>query len=147
MANLYKLRSELLSDDKITFDEVNKIKAYIQQDGQLDYDDITFLVKLVADAKEVCPEFDVLFFPAMRRVLLADGKIGMDEQYQLLRMLYADGKVRESEKRFLQDLYNSVDEVTPEFEQLCETAMACPVSDWDVGGRARSESDTSDLDV
>ena len=140
MANLYKLQSELLKDDKITSDEVDKIKAHIQQDGQLDYEDIKFLIPLVAEAKHVCREFDALFFPAMRQVLLADGKIGLDEQFQLLRMLYSDGKVRECEKRFLRDLYNSADEVTPEFTQLCETALECPVTDWAVGGRERSET-------
>lgn len=135
MPNLRRFQSELLNDGRITFDEVNKIKAHIESDGQLDHEDVKFLVELTSNAESVCPEFDNLFFPLLRAVLLEDGKIGLDEQYQLLRMLYADGHVREAEKRFIRDLYDSVDERTPEFEELCETALASPAKDWCVGGR------------
>ena len=138
MANLYKLKAELLNDGRITCDEVNKIKAYIERDGRLDYEDIAFLVELLVDAREVCQEFDELFFPVLRSAVLADGKIGMDEQYQLLRMLYADGKVRESEKRFLRELYDSVDEITPEFEELCRTAFDSPASEWGACGHTQT---------
>ena len=134
MANLYKLERELLSDGRITQDEVGRIKEQIESDGKLDYDDVIFLVNLVANATDVCEEFDDLFFPAMRSILLADGEIGMDEQYQLLRMLYSDGNVRESEKAFLKDLYKSVDRITPEFRDLCDTAINAPSRNWDVGG-------------
>lgn len=139
MPNLYTLRGELLDDRKITPNEVDRIKAHIEEDGKLDYDDVSFLVSLLADAKEVCAEFDELFFPTLRQVLLEDGKIGFDEQYQLMKMIYSDGSVRESEREFLRDLCNSVDEVTPEFKQLCETAYNCPDTDWDVGGVPREE--------
>jgi hypothetical protein len=134
MANLHKLEQELLGDGRITKDEVGRIREQIESDGQLDYDDVIFLVNLVAKAKDVCEEFDELFFPAMRQILLADGVIGMDEQYQLLRMLYSDGNVRPVEKEFLKDLYKSVDQITPEFRELCDTALKAPATNWDIGG-------------
>lgn len=137
MANLYKLEQELLRDGRITEDEVALIRDQIESDGKLDYDDVIFLVNLVANAADVCQEFDDLFFPAMKTILLADGVIGMDEQYQLLRMLYSDGNVRPVEKEFLKDLYKSVDQITPEFRELCDTALNCPATNWNTGGRER----------
>ena len=134
MANLYKLDQELLSDGRITKDEVDRIRKQIESDGKIDYDDVIFLVNLVANASDVCQEFDDLFFPAMRSILLADGVIGMDEQYQLLRMLYSDGNVRPSEKDFLKDLYKSVDQITPVFREVCDTALNSPATNWDTGG-------------
>jgi hypothetical protein len=127
-----------LHDDKITANEVDRIKQHIAQDGKLDWDDVNFLVELLADANEVCSEFDDLFFPVLREVLLADGQVGLDEQFQLLRLLYADGNVRDSEKQFLKELHRDAENVTPEFTQLCETALECPASDWDLGGKPRS---------
>ncbi len=106
MANLFKLEQELLRDGRITKDEVSRIRAQIESDGKLDYDDVIFLVNLVANASDVCQEFDDLFFPAMRTILLEDGVIGMDEQYQLLRMLYSDGNVRPSERSSLKTCIN-----------------------------------------
>ena len=135
MPNLHQLKSELLNDRKITVNEVAKIGVQIQRDGRLDLEDIKFMIDLLTEADEVCPEFDEILFLALRGVLLADGKITLDEQFQLLRMLYSDGSVRESEKQFLRELRDSVTETTPEFEQLCETALACPTTDWEVGGR------------
>ena len=137
MASLHDFEKALLSDGRITVDEVGRIKEQIESDGKLDYDDVIFLVDLLANASEVCEEFDELFFPAMRSVLLEDGEIGMDEQYQLLRMLYSDGVVRDCEKEFLKDLYKSVDRITPEFRELCDTALNAPARNWSLGGKTR----------
>ena len=90
------------------------------------------------DANHVCAEFDDLMFPIMRQVILADGEVPMDEQYLLLQMLYSDGEVRECERSFIVDLYRDVENVTPELEQLCETAMNCSGKSWDLGGKERT---------
>ena len=132
MANLYQLQGELLNDGSITPNEVERIKSHVASDGKLDFDDVKFLVGLQAEAKSVCPEFDEIFFMALREELLRDGKITLDEQFQLLKMLYSDGEVRECEKTFLMELYRDCEEVTPEFTELCETALNCPAKDWKI---------------
>jgi hypothetical protein len=135
MSRLQDLRSELLCDGKITENEVGVIRDYIQENGTLDLADVKFLVELLGDARTVSPSFDALFFPVLKDVLLADGKIGPDEQYYLLKMLYADGNVRESEKQFLRELMAETKEVTPELQALCETAFNAPSTNWSVGGK------------
>jgi hypothetical protein len=95
------------------------------------------LVELLGEADKVCPEFDELFFPALRNIVLQDGRIGDDEQFYLLKMLYSDGHIRESEKRFLTELLRDAREVTSEFKALCETALSAHPTNWEVGGRAR----------
>lgn len=138
MAALKEIRDRLLSDNEITPNEVSVIKAYIAEDGRLDYDDIKFLVGLMKEARSVCPEFDELLFPTLREVILADGEVTMDEQYLLLQMLYSDGEVRDCEKEFIVDLFRDVKNVTPEMEQLCETALNCSAQGWELGGKPRS---------
>ena len=135
MASLYDLRAEILKDNKITDVEVEVLREYIHLDGKLDLDDVKCLVDLLSDAREVCPAFDALFFPALKEVILEDGRIGQDEQFYLLKTLYSDGHVRPSETQFLLELREAVEEVTPEFEALCETALAAHPTNWDVGGR------------
>ncbi len=137
MPNLYQLRSQLLADDRITSDEVQVIKDHVCADGQLDLEDVKFLVGLLSDAKEVCPEFDEVFFPVLKAVILQDGRIGQDEQFYLLKMIYSDGIIRECEKEFLLQLREEAAEVTPEFEALCEVALSAQTTNWDVGGRTR----------
>lgn len=134
MANLYRMHSELLKDNKITEDEVATIRRQIEADGRLDLDDVKFLVGLLSSAEEVCPEFDDLFFPVLREVLLADGKITMDEHFYLLKMLYSDGHVRDRERQFLFELREEVEEVSPEFESLCDQILTVPAKGWSLGG-------------
>lgn len=135
MGTLFRLKERLLTDGKITDCEIQAIRDYIDANGRLDLDDVRFLVNLLSEAREVCPEFDELFFPALKQVLLADGHVGPDEQFYLLKMLYSDGRIRPVEKQFLEELRAEARDVSPEFESLCETALAADSENWDVGGR------------
>jgi hypothetical protein len=96
---------------------------------------VKFLVELLCDAREVAPEFDEVFFPALKDAILADRQVGLDEQFYLLKMLYSDKHVRESEKQFLRELRREMKDVTPEFEDLCEEAFSAPATNWSVGGQ------------
>ena len=135
MPKLSELRSELIKDGRITDSEVEVVRNHIQRDGRLDLDDVKFLVELLSEARHVCQAFDDLFFPALKEVILKDGQIGQDEQFYLLKMLYSDGHVRPSEKQFLLELREEAQEVTPEFDALCDVALAAHPTSWDVGGR------------
>jgi hypothetical protein len=134
MAELHRVLSKLLDDEQITVNEVALIREHIERDGRLDLDDVKFLVELLSGAKQVCPEFDELFFPILKEVILQDGRIAQDEQFYLLKMLYADGHLRDSERRFLEELRDGSVERTPQFEALCEEALLAPATNWDVGG-------------
>ena len=79
-------------------------------------EDVKFLVELLSDAKEVCPAFDELFFPVLKEVILEDGRIGNDEQFYLLKMLYSDGHIRPSEKQFLAELAEEAEEMCEDFK-------------------------------
>ena len=116
--------------------EVEVIQDHICRDGRLDLEDVKFLVELLSEAREVCAAFDELFFPVLKEVILKDGRIGQDEQFYVLKMLYSDGHIRESEKQFLLQLREEVKEMTPEFEALCEEALSAHATNWDVGGRS-----------
>jgi hypothetical protein len=135
MGRLHELQAELLNDGKITDQEVAVIRQYLGDEENPDLEDVKFLVELLCAAHEVSPAFDEFFFPALKRVILADGRVGLDEQFYLLKMLYSDGDVRECERQFLRDLRREAKEITPEFEALCEEALRAPATNWSVGGK------------
>jgi hypothetical protein len=124
-----------LRDRKITDDEVELIRDYIHEDGKLDLEDVRLLVELWSEAVEISPAFDELFFPALKEVILADGRVGLDEQFYLLKMLYSDGHISDRERRFLEELRRDAREVTPEFDALCKEALEADSRNWSVGGR------------
>ncbi|MEO1618095.1 MAG: hypothetical protein AAFV88_19735 [Planctomycetota bacterium] len=127
MSQLNQLASELIVDGCIGLAEVSKIRQHVENDGVLDVDDVIFLIELLGRADSVCPEFDAMFLPLMRHVLLKDGKIDAEEQVLLVDMMTARGCIREVERRLLNDLLVESTEVTPEFRKLCEAAFAIPV--------------------
>jgi hypothetical protein len=135
MGQLHELRSQLLRDRRITDDEVEIIRQHIREDGQLDLDDVKFLVELLSEAVEVSPEFDRLFFPVLKQVILQDGRIGQDEQFYLMKMLYSDGHLRDSERELLKELQREAEEVSPQFQAMCDEALQAHSTDWQLGGR------------
>ena len=82
MSRLNEQLEHVLEHRKITDDDVRIIRNQILSDGKLDNEDVKFLVELLSDAQDVCPAFDDLFFPALKQVLLADGKIGQDDHFR-----------------------------------------------------------------
>lgn len=123
MGTLHKFRSELLVDGVITKYELSVIREYIEENG-LDYEDVKLLVQLQSDAREVCTEFDDLLFPVLKQVLLADGKVGLDEQFYLLKTLCADGKVGPREQKFITELKAESRTITPEFASFCDQVLS-----------------------
>jgi hypothetical protein len=136
MARLHQQLDHILEDKRITPNEVQLIQDYIAEDGELDFADVRYLVELLAGANEVCPEFDDLFFPVLKSVLLEDGRIDSSEQYSLLKMLYSDGEIRPNELKFLMELRQEAREISAEFEELCKTAHEAHPTEWSLGGAA-----------
>ena len=132
MARLQDVLAQVLFDRRITENEVSTIRDQIEQDGKLDLQDVKFLVQILSDATEVCPAFDDLFFPILEEVILQDGKIGRDEQFYLLKMLYSDGHIRDREKQFLRELRDKTTDAPAEFDELCSIAFDAHPTNWSI---------------
>src|SRR3954462_15599672 len=101
MADLQKLKAEILADGRIEEQEVETIRRKLYADGQIDREEVEFLISLRNEAKSVCPAFEKLFFQALEQNVLEDGSIDATEAAWLRKMLFADGKVDDAEKQFL----------------------------------------------
>ncbi len=140
MARLHQLLKDILEDKKITQNEVRVIQDYIDEDNKLDLADVRFLVELLVGAKEVCPEFDELFFPVLKSVFLEDGRIDESEQFYLLKMIYGDGNIRPSELRFLKELRQEAEQVSAEFDELVSIAQKAHPTQWSLDGDVPTET-------
>lgn len=136
MSKLNDLLNHVLEDRKITPNEAVIIQDFIAEDGQLNTDDVRFLVELLVNSDEVCDEFDALFFPVLKGVFLQDGRIDESEKYYLLKMIYGDGQIRPSELRFLEELRREAIELPADFDALIATATDAHPTQWEVGGRS-----------
>lgn len=124
MADWRKLAKALaLADGRIDTKETTIIKNEIWADGRLDKSELEFLLDLKKGASSVVREFNTMLFAALKAAVLADGDISAKEANWLRKFLYADGKIDDDEKRFLQDLKASAKQTAPEFEELYKQAV------------------------
>jgi hypothetical protein len=123
MADLKKLKDEVLADGRIDEAEVALLRRELYADGQIDRDEAEFLVALRNEARAACPAFEGLFFEALKRNVLADGVIDAEEAAWLRGVLFADGVIDEAEKKFLRELKAEARQVGPGFQRLYDECL------------------------
>ena len=123
MADLQRLKAEVLADGRIEDDEVARLRAELYADGVIDREEAEFLVALRDEAASLCPSFVRFFFQALKDRVLADGSVDAEEAAWLRGVLFADGKVDDGEKQLLRDLRSAARQVSPEFQRLCDECL------------------------
>jgi uncharacterized tellurite resistance protein B-like protein len=133
MADWRKLALEaILADGKIDDPEVKILQRVLWEDGKIDAKEVDFLIELRNNAQKkakakkeaVNPKFETLFFKAIEQNVLRDGKISAKEANWLRKMLFADGKIDDNEKKFLARVKKAATKTSPEFDQLYQECMA-----------------------
>jgi RNA polymerase sigma factor (sigma-70 family) len=66
MADLQKLKAEILADGQIDDAEVTRLRSTLYADGKIDKEGVEFLIDLRNKAAQVCPAFEQLFFQALK---------------------------------------------------------------------------------
>ena len=125
MADWRKLAvAALLADGVIDETEVKVLRKELWADGKIDRDEVEFLIELRNAAQKkakggtLSPAFETMFFKAIQDNVLEDGVITGKEAGWLRKMLYADKKIDENEKRFLKKLKNQAHKTSPAFDAL-----------------------------
>lgn len=119
MADWKKLAKALaLADGYIEEKETEIIQREILADGVINKSEAEFLVDLRKSAPKAVAKFHQFVFEAVKKALLADGKISADETAWLQKFLLVDGKVDELEKQFLRDLKAAANKTSPDFDAL-----------------------------
>lgn len=133
MADFRRLALEtILADGKIDDAEVRVLQKELWADGKIDAKEVEFLIELrnsaqkkaKAKKEEVNPKFETLFFKAIEQNVLRDGKISTKEANWLRKMLFADGKIDDNEKKFLNRIKKAATKTSPDFEQLYQECVA-----------------------
>jgi hypothetical protein len=72
------------------------------------------------------PAFEKFFYQAIKDHILAQGRIEAEEAAWLRRMLFADGRIDDEERKFLHELKGEAEQVGREFDVLFEECMKQP---------------------
>jgi hydrogenase maturation factor HypE len=129
MADWRKLTIQvLLADGVIDTTEVKILRKELFADKKIDADEVKFLTELrtaaikkaKAKKQSLKPEFEKLFYDALKTNLLADHKIDASEVKKLREILGKPSPTAKRKKDFLAGLKKEAKSVTPDFNRLCE---------------------------
>ena len=125
MADWRKLAvAALLADGIVDETEVKVLRKELWADGKIDREEVEFLIELrnaaqkKAKGEPLSASFENLFFKAIQDNVLEDGVISSKEAAWLRKMLFADGKIDDNEKKFLKKLRATATKTSPAFDAL-----------------------------
>jgi uncharacterized tellurite resistance protein B-like protein len=126
MLNLRQIEQHILANGKVDSHELETLRRELYADGKIDRAEADFLVELHKRVQHLTPAFEHFFYQAIKDHILADGRIDAEEAAWLRRMLFADGKIDDRERKLLHELKGEAKQVSHEFEALFEECMKQP---------------------
>ena len=126
MPNLRRIEHDILARGKVDGHELEMLRGQMYVGGKVARREADFLVELHKRVQHLTPAFERFFYRAIKDHILAHGRIDAEEAAWLRRMLFADGKIDDEERKFLHELKGEAKEVGREFDLLFEDCMNQP---------------------
>jgi hypothetical protein len=126
MQELRRIEQDILTQGEVDSDHLEALHRRLYATGRINRAEVDFLVELHKRVQHSNPSFEYIFYRAIQDYLLADGCIDAEKVAWLRQMLFADGTIKDEEKKFLQELKGEVQKGSKEFETLFEEAMKMP---------------------
>lgn len=121
---LRTLGISIMANGKIEGHEVELLRNHLSADGVIDRDEAEFLVEMYRRTNQVAPAFEKFFNSAIKKHLVADGRIGSEEALWLRRVIFSDGVAKDREKKLLRELRGESKEVSDEAQALFEECLS-----------------------
>ena len=126
MLKLRQLEQTILANGRVDGDELEVLRRELYAGGKIDRPKADFLVELYKRVQPMTPAFEHFFYQAIKDHILAEGRVSAEETSWLRRMLFADGKIKDEERKFLHELKGEAKETSPEFDALLKESMKEP---------------------
>jgi hypothetical protein len=126
MRNLRQIEQHILTTGKVDTPELELLRQELYAHGKIQRPEADFLVELHKRVQHLTPAFEHFFYRAIKDHILADGHIDAEAAAWLRRMLFADGKIDDEERKFLHELKGEARQVSREFDVLFEESMKQP---------------------
>ena len=126
MVELRQMEQDILAVGKVEGQELDALSRRVYAGGKIDRQTADFLVELHKRVQHRTPAFEKFFYQAIKDHILAHGRIDAEEAAWLRRMLFADGRIKDEERKFLHELKGEAKQVSREFDVLFEESMKQP---------------------
>ena len=123
MHNLRSIEEQILANGRVEGHELELLRQALYADGKIDRPKADFLIELHKRVQYRTPGFEQFFYQAIKDHLLSRGRIDANDTAWLRQMLFADGTIRDEERKFLHQLKGEARQTSPEFEALFNESM------------------------
>jgi hypothetical protein len=134
MMSLREIEERVLANGRVEGHELELLRQVMYGDGKVNREKADFLVELHKRVQHRTPAFQRFFYQAIKDHILVDGCIGAKETDWLRQMVFANDKVDDEERKFLQELNGEAKQVAPEFEKLFKQCIKQPPEQRTSGG-------------
>ena len=126
MLDLRQIEHDILAKGRVDGPELDVLRRQLYAGGTIDRRGADFLVELHKRVQHRTPAFEQFFYQAIKDHILSHGRIDAEEAAWLRRMLFADGKIDDEERKFLHELQGEAEQVSRDFEVLFKESMKQP---------------------
>jgi hypothetical protein len=123
MTNLQEIKQTVLAKGRIDGTELEALRSQVYMNGKIERREADYLVELHKRVQHMTPAFEKFFYKAIKDHVLARGRIDAEEAAWLRQMLFADGNIKDEERKFLHELKGEAKNVSREFETLFAECM------------------------
>ncbi len=134
MENLRVIEEQVIADNRVSSDELRRLREVLYADRKIDRNEADFLVVLHKRLRHRSRAFDQFVYNAIKRHLLADGRIDREETAWLRDMVFFNETLEDEERKFLGELKGEAQELSPEFETFLAEALKLPPEQRTSGG-------------
>ena len=121
--NLQEIKQAVLAKGRIDGAELEALRRQVYAKDKIERQEADYLVELHKRVQHMTPAFEQFFYQAIKGHILAHGRIDAEEAAWLRQMLFADGKIKDEERKFLNELKGEAKKVSPEFDTLFAECM------------------------
>jgi uncharacterized membrane protein YebE (DUF533 family) len=133
MLKLRQVEQDIMASGKVDKAELEVLRQELYSRGGVDRQGADFLIELHKRVQHMTPAFEHFFYQAVKDHILAQGRINKEETAWLRRMIFADGKVDDQERKFLHELRGESKEICYEFAALIGESMKQPAEQHTCG--------------
>jgi hypothetical protein len=126
MTDLRQVEHNLLAKGRVEGHELEVLRQTMYAGSKIDRRGADFLVELHKRVQHLTPAFERFFYQAIKDHILTNGRIDAEASAWLRRMLFADGKIDDEERKLLHELKGEAEQVSQEFEVLFKESMKQP---------------------
>ena len=126
MLHLRQIEQSILANGRVDGPELEALRRQLYASGRIARREADFLVELHKRVQHRTPAFEQFFYQAIKDHILTHGRIDAEEAAWPRRMLFADGKIDDEERKLLHELKGEAMQVSQEFEALFEESMKQP---------------------